>query len=197
MRQTFLVVCSLFLLVACQNEPSPSQQSEPTPSPATTETPSEETNPKTPKASISSSKKDGFSLFVKDQKVTAGTEVCLDIETQEFNKILSMQYTMNWNPNVLKFKDFGELSLKDLNASNFNTQIAAKGSMPLSWFDQDIKGLSLKDGSSVYQLCFEVIGASGTSSRFIFTNDPVTIEISNAGGQILPLAKNRATITVE
>ena len=197
MRQSFVLVFSLFLFVACQNDPSPSQQPAQTPGAATTETPSEAPTPKTPEKNPSAAKKSGFSLFVQDQKVTSGAEVCLDVATQEFKKILSMQYTMNWNPNVLKFKDFGELSLKDLNTSNFNTQIAAKGSMPLSWFDQDIKGITIKDGSSIYQLCFEVIGAAGTSSRFIFTNDPVTIEISNAGGQILPLAKNRATITVE
>ena len=197
MRQSLLVVFSFLLLAACQNDPTPPQQSE-QPSTATViETPSE-TNDNKPKPSTSTpSKKDGFSLYVKDQTVSAGSEVCLDIETQEFKKILRIQYNMNWNPNVLKFKDFGELNLKDLNASNFNTQIASKGSMPLSWFDQDIKGLSKKDGSSIYQMCFEVIGSAGSSSRFIFTNDPVTIEISNAGGQILPLAKDRATITVE
>jgi len=193
-RQSLFVVFSLLFLVACQSDPDSSQQAPPSSTPSQAESTSEETTKANEPTVTAKTKKNGFSLFVADQSVTTGSEICLDVKTQDFQKILSMQYTMNWNPNVLKFKEFGELNLKDLNASNFNTQIAAKGSMPLSWFDQDIKGLTMKDGSSIYQLCYEVIGAAGSSSRFIFTNDPVTIEISNAGGQILPLIKNRATI---
>lgn len=195
-KTLFLFLFVFVLLLGCQNDPTPSANPTTTPNTETAPSVSQTNEQESPKGQTTSPKK-GFGLYVEDQKSQPGQEICLDVTVHDFNQIVSMQYTMNWNPNVLKFEKFGDFQLKDLGESNFNIKTAPKGMIPISWYDQDIKGITLADNTSIYQICFEVIGDPGSSSRFILTNDPVTIEISDASGQLVELNSRRAKVEVQ
>ena len=128
-----------------------------------------------------------LTLTASTKTANPGGEICLDVTTRDFNQILSMQYTMKWNTKVLKFKDLRKFDLPNLTAQNFGQNSADKGILAFSWYDQNLRSVSKPDGSSIYQMCFEVIGKSGDKSYLQFTSSPTTVEISNADGALLEL----------
>ena len=75
---------------------------------------------------------------------TPGGEVCLDITARDFNQILSMQYTMKWNAKQLKFKDLRTFGLPNMNAQNFGQTNTSKGLLSFSWYDQNLRSVSVQ-----------------------------------------------------
>jgi hypothetical protein len=136
-------------------------------------------------------------FVLADQTVSKGDTLCVDVTVRDFTQILSMQYTMNWNPQTLQFLKLHQFKLKDLSANNFGFNRTAQGKIGTSWFDNDVKGISIPDGTPIYQVCFLATGEPGTKDQIFFSSDPVMIEISNSKEELLNLAFNRATITIQ
>ena len=137
-------------------------------------------------------------MFVlADQSVTKGDTVCVDIAVRHFNNILSMQYSMNWNPRALKFLKLEGLNLKDLSMNNFGMNRTDQGKMGTAWFDLAVKGITLPDNTPIYRVCFIAVGDAGTSDQIFFSSEPVVIEISNSAEELLGLAFKRANITIQ
>ena len=125
------------------------------------------------------------------------SEVCVSVTASQFELIVSMQYTMTWNPSVLQFTRVENFGLPGMTANNFGDRAASKGLLSYSWFDSNVAGITLNDGKKLYDLCFTVIGASGSTSNITFEDKPVVIEISNADSQFLGLDGTNGKVTVE
>ena len=100
----------------------------------------------------------GLTLTVDDQTLQKGAEFCLDIKASNFTDIMSMQYTMNWDPTALQYQDVKNYQLKFLGPNNFGATRSSAGKLSISWFDQELKSISVPDGTSIYQVCYTVIG---------------------------------------
>ncbi|RMG82134.1 MAG: hypothetical protein D6714_11845, partial [Bacteroidetes bacterium] len=126
-----------------------------------------------------------------------GTNICLDISVQNFDNILSMQFSMNFDETVLSYTGVTNLNLQDLNPSNFGTTMANNGALTLSWFDNtNATGVTVPDGTVIFQVCFDIIGSNGDSSPFDFTNTPTTIEVFDGDSNPVPFSGNNGTVTV-
>lgn len=102
------------------------------------------------------------SIYVKmnDEIAQVGTEVCIDIKVENYEDVEGAQFSINW--------DFSKLSFKEV--TNFNADAfvdefafglnkANKGILTcaiLSGF-----GATVDDGSTLFTLCFDVVGPSG------------------------------------
>ena len=137
-----------------------------------------------------------FSLYIENAEAKTEEELCVPIKGKNFNRIVSTQYTLRWDPNVLKFNRLTDFKLKALSAQNFNTTKAEKGLLIKSWFDPAIQGISLADGEDIYSICFEIIGASSSESYIYFSGDPTIIEMSDPTGEI-DFKSDKSIITVK
>ena len=126
-----------------------------------------------------------LTMGIYNKKADKGKTVCVDVYGRNFNQILSMQYSLKWNPAHLKFKEVKSTNLKGLSPQNFGTNRAKEGVLSLAWYDPQLQGVTLADGQSVYQICFEVIGEPGTRSYFKFTDVPTPIEVSMGRGVLI------------
>jgi hypothetical protein len=137
-------------------------------------------------------------MFVlADRTISKGDTVCMDVSVRDFTNILSMQYSMNWDPKVLQFVKIDKLNLKDLSANSFGLNRTEQGKIGTAWFDYDVKSITLSDGTPLYQVCFRAVGEPGAQSQVYFSSDPVVIEIANAAEQLVGFAFKRATITIQ
>jgi hypothetical protein len=102
------------------------------------------------------------SIYVKmnDEIAQVGTEVCIDITVENYEDVEGTQFSINWDFTRLAFKE-----LKDFNADAvvdefaFGTTKTDKGVLTcaiLSGF-----GATVDDGSSLFTICFDVVGPSG------------------------------------
>lgn len=134
-------------------------------------------------------------LGMTNKTSKTGKTVTVDIYNQNFAEVLSMQYSMKWNPKVLKYKGVQQFGLPKLSKDNFGAHLIEKGQLTMAWYDENLRGLSIPAGQVLYQLVFEVIGKTGDKAFINFVDYPTVIEISNPQGQIINL--NGATGSVK
>ena len=119
-------------------------------------------------------------FFVESANVDPGQHFSLKTTVNKFDKIVSMQFTIKWDPAVLSLDSIGGMSLSGLSQSNFGLNKADQGIVSVSWIDFSAQGKSLADGSTLFKLYFEAIGTSGSISDVDITSNPIKIEITDA-----------------
>lgn len=139
--------------------------------------------------------------FIASEEVTfPDGEVCVDISVEDFSDILSMQFSMTWDTDVLSYTsiEIPETGLTDFNESVFGTANANQGMLALSWFESGaIDGITLADGTVIFQVCFEASGDDGESSAIQFTNSPTPIEVLNDNDQPLTFIGQDGLVTID
>lgn len=113
-------------------------------------------------------------LVPADTSLQAGAKVDLPVRVFDFEKIVSAQFSILWDPSVLKYVDF---KIADLDYVGVGDSDAEKGILRLSWFDVEGKGQSLADSSSFVDLQFEGIGNSGDSTYVAIAGKPLKVQI--------------------
>lgn len=124
-----------------------------------------------------------------------GENICMPVTLRDFDEIASVQFSLAWDPTVLQFTETTNFGLPDLNAASFNTDGSANGQLAVAWFDQAAQGVTLADGTTAFEVCFDIIGAEGESTSIQFTDIPTPREIATPTGT-LPFTNTDGTFTV-
>lgn len=103
-----------------------------------------------------------------------GDVVCINVTAEDFTDIVALQSFFTWNPAVLAFKEIVPGNLSNLSNADFNFTDQNSGSIFLDW--QGIpcgssSGLTLADGTVLFQLCFTAQGSYGAATTITM---PVT-----------------------
>ena len=138
-----------------------------------------------------------LTLTTSDLEVSKEEEVCITVSANGFEQILTMQYSMNWNPKVLHFKNFKSFGLPGMDERNFGRHLLDEGIITFSWYDQQLTGVSKVDGSVLYEMCFDAIGEPGTATSIEFTSKPTVVEIANASSVFLDLRTDSGTVSIK
>ncbi len=126
-------------------------------------------------------------VFVNAPDVTAyeGETICMDFTVENFTDIISMQFSINFESQVLQYESFTCL-LPNCSNGNINANNTA-GWVSFSWVSDDIEvGTSLPDGEAIFQMCFSVVGNCGQVSPVDITGDPVLLEVSHVDSDQIP-----------
>ena len=127
-------------------------------------------------------------LAVSSKSASRNSETCVVITARDFDQIVSMQYSVKWDKEVLRFKRVQAFNLPGLGEQNFGAHLAEKeGILTHSWFDANVRGITRPDGANLYEICFDVVGEPGGKSSIQFTDMPTIREISNSASQLLAL----------
>ena len=140
----------------------------------------------------------GDDLIVTIDQTTgaSGSNVCLDFSVQNFDDIQNMQYSMHFNSSVIEYTGADMLNLPGLVASNFGTNNAGTGTVTLSWLDPDVAGVTVPDGTVIYQMCFDIIGSSGQTSNITIDGVPTIIEVIDGSNDPVNLVTLPGSVTV-
>ncbi|MEZ4961834.1 MAG: gliding motility-associated C-terminal domain-containing protein [Saprospiraceae bacterium] len=116
-----------------------------------------------------------------------GDNICINITNEGgWVDIVSMQYALTWDPAVLQVTNVQNLTplLPNFNAGSLNI---INDSLYFSWFEPAGNGISLPNGTVVYQICFDVVGTDGdcTPVEFVDIDEFSTIEVVNENLAIL------------
>ncbi|MEZ5041746.1 MAG: cohesin domain-containing protein [Saprospiraceae bacterium] len=134
----------------------------------------------------------GFGLAIEDVSANQGDQICLDVVAYNFNSILGMQYTISYDQSKLQFSSIANTNLAGLSANSFGNP--TPGKITLSWSDPNAVGVSVADGTVIYEVCFNVLGT--TSTTVTFTSSPTIIEIIDSGLNEISFEKNDGVVTL-
>ncbi len=118
-----------------------------------------------------------LTMILPDTSVVSGDTLRLDIRVRDFERIVSMDFSMAWNANVMDFLSFER---RDLPGLAVGAGQAASGALRFSWFDVGGIGRTLGDESVLVSLTFVAIGAPGDTTSLRTVNEPLPIEIRQA-----------------
>ncbi|MDX1941008.1 MAG: cohesin domain-containing protein, partial [Saprospiraceae bacterium] len=121
------------------------------------------------------------SLIFSPSNPNVGEQFCVDITVKDFTDIISMEFSLQWDASVIDFEGVQGFGLPNFNGTNFNTSLAGDGKLSINWlFAQcgaNATGLTLNDGSTIFQLCFRAIGGYGKTSSITLSSDPRPINV--------------------
>lgn len=104
-----------------------------------------------------------------------GQTVEMDIKVMNFDSVLSMQFSLNWDSTVLKFVDIKSFGvIPNLNKSSFSN--SKPGVLRALWVTSGSEGISVSDSTSIFTLVFSAIGQPDSSTSIAFSNEPTIIE---------------------
>lgn len=144
-----------------------------------------------------SAQNNSIGLSFPDLKAEAGGELCVPLSVYQFRDMLSMQYSIKFDPAKLKFVEFRDLKLPYLNRGNFGLHKVDEGTITVVWIDNALKGVSRMDGEPVFTLCFEVLGQSGETTEIDITEDPTPFEAIDLAEQLVKINKKKGKIKIQ
>ena len=112
-------------------------------------------------------------IFVEDAEAKQGELVSIPIKLKSFEAIEAMQFTFQWDSEILEFKSFGDFILPNLFESNFGPTVI-DSLINVVWLAPATEPqITLDDGSIAFYINFEVIGNPNQNSGLDFPGNPV------------------------
>lgn len=124
---------------------------------------------------------EAFNLEMSHQTIPEGQMINVDITAENFIDMVSIQFSINFDPTVIEFV---ESSIMDLDYVAVGSEDATGGNLRVSWFDIDGVGVDMEDGKDILRLEFLAIGEIGDYTDIEITNTPIEIQIYRGGGGI-------------
>ena len=98
--------------------------------------------------------------------------------------MVSMQFSINYNPDLVTYTASTDHNLAGLGPANIANP--SPGKITLSWVADDVfNGESVANCTSIVTLLFD--GAGTTNDNYAFTSDPTVIEVSDVNGLVSPV----------
>lgn len=148
-------------------------------------------------SSFAYSQQPGITLKIDSKEVASGEVVCLNVSGTNFRRILSTQYSIQWDAAVLTYTGLTNFKLPYMTKENFGVQAVDKGIITCMWIDNSLKGVNLIDDTSLYQICFKVVGKSGSTSAIKFTQKPTPFESVNLEEKLVNIQPVAGSVKVK
>ena len=164
---------------------------------------------------------DGFTLDILEASGNVNDEVCIPIKAYNFNAILGMQFTIDYDPDVLEFVTIkeGASALRiDEEFLEDNFGLPGTGNVPLGkitfvWDAPGARPVTITDGENLFEVCFRVKTSGPGEVKFSdtptqiqivdeneqsidFSTDPGGINVSSSSGPNASFTANTTTISV-
>lgn len=123
-----------------------------------------------------------------------GENVCVSVIVDNFNDVQTAQGSMMWDPNVLSYTGTANNILP---GNAFGEGEVNQGMLAFNWFDgSGVTPQNLPNGTTIFDVCFDIIGAPGSSSIIKFTDNPTSIVFSDSNDEELPFTTSTSTVSV-
>ncbi len=136
-----------------------------------------------------------LALIFPSISVDNGDNVCIPMTVDNFTDVSTFQMSASWDPSVMTYTGVQNFVLPGTSPASFNVN-ATNGTVTYVWFDNStVMPQTFADGSTLFELCFDIIG-SGSTSTIVAQSTPTVIQASNSDGNILPTCEVGGIITV-
>jgi len=112
--------------------------------------------------------------------------VAIDFDVADFKDIVSAQFTIMWDAEVIEYQSIDRLNLPFFTVGeNFGLNNTSNGLIRFNWLDQspNFSGASINDGQQIFTINFKLIGEKGSSTPInVIDSLPTIIEFVDTSG---------------
>lgn len=122
-----------------------------------------------------------------------------EIRISPFSFLVSIQFSLTWDADVIKYVDFQPVGLSLNSDDNFGETQINNGFLFFKWEDETLDGVSLQDSVVIFKARFQATGNVNdtTSLRFVDGPNGTAIrELADTSFQAIPASYSDAFITV-
>lgn len=101
-------------------------------------------------------------------------ELVVVLTANNFDEIVGMQFSLNWDPTILAFKSLEEFGLEGLSEIIFNLTDVDNGVLSIFWIENNAQGVTLPSNSQLFSLTFNKL--SEVPTQLFIDNSPTKIE---------------------
>jgi Cohesin domain len=116
-----------------------------------------------------------------DETTGSGGTVTVAVTVQGFTSVSSAQFSLGWDSGVLQYVSatLNPSFPANTMSPTFGTTSASSGELGFAWLPAS--DTTVSDGTTMFTVTFNAIGANGTSSAINFTDAPTTKQITENG----------------
>jgi len=103
--------------------------------------------------------------------------VVVGVTVSGFRQVTSAQFSLAWDPAVLRYVGTGSYGLRGMSAGSFGSTWTGSGKLAFGWYDPEAVGVTLGDGTVLFGVSFEVIGRAGSVSPVTVAGAPTVQEV--------------------
>jgi hypothetical protein len=116
-------------------------------------------------------------LYFKGGQASMGEKLLCPVTVSNFNDIVSMQGTINFDASGVELTDIVQFGLENMSITNFGTNLAGQGYITLSWIDNDLTGESLSDNTILFVLEFTFKSVANFTTTLDFNDAIIPVEL--------------------
>lgn len=116
-------------------------------------------------------------LSLTDTVSFTGDTVAITLRAQQFDDIVSVQFSIQWDVAVIEYVSHQLVDLENVAIGDFQSD---NGELRFSWFDVEGEGRTLPDGSILAIFYFKVVGQPGDETPITITGTPLAIQVFRA-----------------
>ena len=144
------------------------------------------------------SRAQSVTIHLPDTTSGSGDTLMFPITVENFEEVVSIQFSMNWDTAVVEYLNFEKADLENIEAGDLS---ASEGVIRVVWFAQNGESETLPDGTTIFHLKFLVKGQIGEMGAVSITDEPLRIQIAIATGtpgvfEFVELADGTGSVTV-
>jgi len=120
-------------------------------------------------------------IFTEDVSGSKDQIVEVLIKVEDFNDVVALQFTFEWDSLVLEYVGVGEFSLVDLDSVNFGPA-APVNYLISTWYENQLSPVTVPNSDSIFSIFFKVIGEPSATSKLWFSGS-VLPNLASINGQ--------------
>jgi len=140
---------------------------------------------------------DGVQLNLEDVTAAQGEEVCIPVTVRNFSGMVGMQFSVNYDANALEYVSSNNSFESETSLNVINS---TPGDLSIIWQDLSALGIDQPNGTTIFELCFQVTGNDGATTDLSFSGSPLEIEITqnddNGQAVTIDASLNPGTVTI-
>lgn len=105
-----------------------------------------------------------------------GDEIVMKVKVVNFRDLVSAQFSLQFDPDLLLFKSVEDFALDASTADFFGFSKIQEGIITFAWGDDNLEPSTLNDGTTLFSIRFEILGKDETDTKVSFTYAPLDAE---------------------
>lgn len=135
-------------------------------------------------------------LFTSSLHDYKNSEVLVPVRATGFNKIISSQFSVTWDPNVITYLGTESFNLSGMDANAFGLTQASSGRLSVAWFEPHLLPQTIADNDTLFLIRFKLTGSYGSSTPVEIGNQPLNIELIDNTHSALATATQAGTVSI-
>lgn len=133
-------------------------------------------------------------ILIRPANGIPGGIVVVSLVASNFTGITGLQFSLDWDPQLFSYVGISNATLPFLGTGNLGTTYTAAGKLAVAWDDVNGTGVTLPDGTNIFQLLLKSTGIAGSSPIYL-SDIPTTREVVVGTTAMVPFTGS-ATLSI-